>query len=68
VTGVLGDRLKVRIASPAAGGQANRAVIAIVERWLGGSVEITEGLSSPRKTLRVRNAARDAEEKLTAKS
>jgi uncharacterized protein (TIGR00251 family) len=65
---VLGDRLKVRVAAPAAGGQANRSVVALIERWLGGRVEIVVGLTGARKTLLLRGAARNAQEKLTAES
>lgn len=54
VAGVLGDRLKVRVAAPAEGGKANRAVVALVKKWLGArDVEIVAGLSGREKTVRV---------------
>jgi uncharacterized protein len=65
---VLGDRLKIRIAAPPAGGQANRAVMEFVGRWLDARVEIVEGFASPRKTLRLRDVASDAEAKLRGES
>jgi uncharacterized protein (TIGR00251 family) len=54
IAGVLGDRLKVRVAAPAESGKANRAAIELLQKWLGvRKVEIVGGLSSPEKTVRV---------------
>lgn len=69
VTGVLGDRLKVRVAAPAEAGRANRAVLDLFREWLGvRDVEIVSGRSSRNKTLRVRGIDADAEGKLRAES
>ena len=52
--GVLGDRLKVRVAEPPEGGKANRAVLTLVSTWLAGApVELVSGHASPLKTVRV---------------
>jgi uncharacterized protein (TIGR00251 family) len=54
VAGVLGDRLKVRVAAPAEGGRANRAVVELLKDWLGArEVEIVAGPSGREKTVRV---------------
>jgi uncharacterized protein (TIGR00251 family) len=54
VAGPLGDRLKVRIAAPAEGGKANRALVSVLSEWLGvRDVEIVAGHSSAEKTVRV---------------
>ncbi|MEO8349951.1 MAG: DUF167 domain-containing protein [Acidobacteriota bacterium] len=54
VAGVLGGRLKVRVAAPAEGNKANRAVVALLKNWLGArAVEIVAGLSTREKTVRV---------------
>lgn len=59
VAGVLGDRLKVRVAAPAEGGKANRAVVALLKKWLGAKgVEIVSGFSSSEKTVRVAGLSR----------
>lgn len=71
IVGPLGDRLKVRVASPAEGGKANRAVIALVSERLGVSlrdVEVVSGRSSRDKTLRVRADARLVEARLTGEA
>lgn len=55
IVGALGDRLKVRVASPAEAGKANRAVVEILRKWLGvRDVEILSGHSNREKTVRVR--------------
>jgi hypothetical protein len=44
-------------------------VIDLLREWLDAEdFEITDGLSAPRKTVRVRGVAASAEEKLTADS
>lgn len=54
IAGVLGDRLKVRVAAPAEGGKANRAVVELLRNWLGTRhVEIIRGLSRAEKTIRI---------------
>jgi uncharacterized protein (TIGR00251 family) len=55
LAGVLGDRLKVRVAAPPEGGKANRAVVELLTDWLvGASVELVSGHGTPLKTVRVR--------------
>jgi uncharacterized protein (TIGR00251 family) len=51
VAGVLGDRLKLRVASPPEAGKANAEVVALLERELGGRAEIVAGHGSPQKTV-----------------
>ena len=54
IAGVLGDRLKVRVAAPPEGGKANRALVEVLARWLGvRDVEIIAGHSSAEKIVRV---------------
>lgn len=56
ITGVLGDRLKVRVSAPPEGGKANRAICALLAETLGvkgRDVEIISGHTSPEKTARV---------------
>jgi uncharacterized protein (TIGR00251 family) len=51
--------LKVRVAAPAEGGKANRAVIELLRGWLGvREVEIASGTASPEKTVRIRGLSR----------
>ena len=67
IGGPLGDRLKVRVAAPPEKGKANRAVVALLRRWLGvEDVEIVAGFGSPEKTARVRGIAELTEEQLAA--
>jgi uncharacterized protein len=71
IAGVLCDRLKVRVAAPAEGGKANRAVIELLRERLGlaaRDLEIVSGHSSRDKTVRIRGPADLIEEKLTADS
>jgi hypothetical protein len=59
IAGVLGKRLKVRVAAPAEGGKANRALLRLLVEWLGvRDVEIVAGESSAEKTVRVVGASR----------
>jgi len=54
IVGPLGNRLKVRVAAPAQGGKANRALVELLREWLGTrDVEIVAGRSSAEKTVRV---------------
>lgn len=56
VEGLLGDRLKLRIAAPAVEGKANKAVLEFLARVLGvkkSQVSILRGETSREKTVRV---------------
>jgi len=56
LAGLLGDRLRVKVAAPPEGGRANRALLALLARALGvasGTLEVVEGPTSPRKTVAV---------------
>ncbi len=56
LAGVLGDRLKVLVASPPEAGRANHAVCALLAEALGVAVRdiaILSGHAQPRKTLEV---------------
>jgi uncharacterized protein (TIGR00251 family) len=53
VAGVLGDRLKVRIAAPPEGGKANRAIEDLLSGLTGRPVAITGGHGQPAKTALV---------------
>ncbi len=58
ITGWLGDRLKVRVTSPAEGGKANTALRALLADALGvpqSSVVIIAGSASPRKVVEVQS-------------
>lgn len=62
ITGIIGDRLKVRVSAPASGGQANKAICILIARVLGikpNRVSIERGLSAPAKTVRVRGCTID---------
>lgn len=59
IAGVLGDRLKVRIAQTPEGGRANRAICELVQRTIGvkgARVEVASGASSAEKVLRISGA------------
>jgi uncharacterized protein (TIGR00251 family) len=56
IAGVLGDRLKVKVAAPPEGGKANKAICAIIAKELAvkaAQVEIASGASSAEKVVRV---------------
>lgn len=56
IVGMLGDRLKVRVAAPPEGGKANAAICALIAAALGvkpRQVEVVSGHGSAEKTLRV---------------
>lgn len=56
VAGVLGDRLKVRVAAPPEGGKANDAIRRLLASRLGvrpAEVEIVSGHAHAEKTVRV---------------
>jgi uncharacterized protein (TIGR00251 family) len=50
VAGVLGDRLKLRVAAPPSEGLANRAVLELLERRFGCPATIIHGAASAEKT------------------
>lgn len=63
ISGLLGDRLKVRVAAPPEGGKANAAVCDLLAKALGvaaKSVSVDAGPTNPEKTIRVRGATLDA--------
>jgi uncharacterized protein (TIGR00251 family) len=67
VAGVLGDALKVKVAQPAEGGRANRAVIELLASVLGvpaGQIALVSGQTSPRKVFRISGVAREVVEAL----
>jgi hypothetical protein len=54
IVGLLGNRLKVRIAAPAEGGKANRALVKLLRESLSTrEVEIVAGHSRAEKTVRI---------------
>ena len=62
IVGPLGNRLKIRVAAPAEGGKANRALVDLLREWLGTrDVEIVAGRSSAEKTVRVLGLSRSPE-------
>jgi len=57
IGGLLGDRIKVKVAAAAESGKANKAVCDFLARTLGvkpRDVEIVTGQTSPEKLVRVR--------------
>ena len=59
LAGVLGNRLKVRVAAPAEGVKENRAVERLLKKWLGADeVEIVAGHRTATKTVRARGVIR----------
>lgn len=54
IVGMLGDRLKIRVAVAPEQGKANRAVVRLLSDWLGvNGIEIVAGDRSPEKTAYV---------------
>ncbi|CAG0962924.1 hypothetical protein PHYC_00825 [Phycisphaerales bacterium] len=56
IVGVLGDRLKIKVAAPPEDGRANRAMCELLAGALGISsrgVSVIAGLTHPEKTVRV---------------
>lgn len=54
VKGRYGDAVKIRVAAPAEGGRANRALVDLIEATTGGSAELIGGSTSRTKTVLVR--------------
>lgn len=56
IAGVLGDRLKVRVAAPPEGGKANAAILALLAKELGvkpAQLELISGETGAEKVVRV---------------
>jgi hypothetical protein len=56
IVGWLGDHLKVAVAAPPEGGKANKAICQVLADALGvrpQDVQVTAGMSSPRKKVSV---------------
>ena len=54
IVGVLGDRLKIRIAAPPEKGNANQALLLLIADWLGTkNIELVSGHGNVEKTVRV---------------
>ncbi len=51
VVGYHGDALRVRVAAPPERGRANKAIIALMEGFLGSEVRLAGGAGSRRKRL-----------------
>lgn len=63
VAGRYGDGIKVQVAVAPEKGKANDAVVSLLAEWLEvhpSCVQITRGLTAPRKTVRVSGMANDA--------
>ena len=55
VTGIYGDKVKIRIAAPAEGGRANKEVTKLLEGLLGGEVSLVRGMTHRHKVFQVAN-------------
>ncbi|MBL9119930.1 MAG: YggU family protein [Phycisphaerae bacterium] len=56
IAGLLGERLKIRVAAPPEGGKANVAICALLAKAIGvakRAVEVESGATNPEKTVRV---------------
>lgn len=56
ISGMLGERLKIRISAPAEGGKANAAVCRLIAQKLGiknATVEVASGSTNPEKIIRI---------------
>ena len=56
IVGMVGDRLKIRISAPPAGGKANKAICAVIAKKLAlkaRDVTIVSGQTSAEKTVRL---------------
>ncbi len=64
IAGVLGDRLKIRVAAPPEGGKANDAICALIAKRLSmreRDVVVTHGEANPHKTISLHGAASRAD-------
>ena len=62
ISGVLGDRLKVRIRAPAEDGRANQAICATIAKALGlksRHVTVESGATNPEKVVRIEDVSED---------
>ena len=57
VAGLLGDRLKVRVAAPPEGGKANQAIEELFSSLTGHRATITAGHGNPLKCLLIADAS-----------
>lgn len=54
IVGIQGDRLKIKVTAAPEQGKANRAVVALLQQWLGThAVEIIAGQGHAEKTAKV---------------
>jgi uncharacterized protein (TIGR00251 family) len=58
IKGRYGNVIKIRVSAPPEGGRANRAVVDLIERLVGGGVEIVKGSSSQSKSVLIRGVDR----------
>ncbi|GDY14547.1 hypothetical protein LBMAG53_34250 [Planctomycetota bacterium] len=56
ISGLHGDRLKVRVTAPPEGGKANQAVCAFLESLVGGRATVVSGAAHAEKTIRLSGA------------
>ncbi len=54
IKGRHGDSIKVRVAAPPEGGKANRAVVDLIQKVVGGKVELVGGVASRQKVVLIR--------------
>ena len=67
IVGILGNRLKVRIAAAPEQGKANQALLALLRKWLGTSqIELIAGSASAEKTVRVNGLNKLTQEQIDA--
>ncbi len=63
ITGLLGDRLKIRVAAPPEEGKANQAICLLIAKALGvgkRDVSVESGHSNPEKTIRANGVSCEA--------
>lgn len=62
IAGLVGDRLKVRVAAPPEGGKANKAICKLLAKALGvkaSQVSIESGQANPEKIIRIAGVTAD---------
>lgn len=62
ISGVVGDRLKIRISAPPEGGKANKAICKLLASSLGvkpNQISIERGETSPAKIVRITGVVLD---------